>query len=371
MAEAGFAEIPAQASGADWTTVTVARAFTNPVVVAGARSHNPTYDAGQDPATVRVRNVQSSGGQTTFQVQVDEWDYLDGAHSAETISYVVAEAGVHRLAGGAVLEAGTTRLDHQWKTVALAGGFQRAPLVFAQATTYNGRAAVTTRLRSVGTGSFEVRLQEEEGADNWHARETLAYLAVAGGEGVETGTIQSADGWVGARYSNGRGPLLAAVQTYNDPDPATLWASPVYNGVTYLRLDEERSGDDEVAHAAETVGYAVFTGALEAGREIGEPVAARAAEAVMPELDGLAVTVYPNPSAAGAGATVRLTVPAMSEGRVVLYDVLGREAAVLAEGALAAGTAELAVPRGLAPGLYVVRAEAGARTATARFTVTR
>ena len=376
VAEAGFVSV-AQASSTSWTTVTVARAFTTPVVVAGARSHNEVYDDAEGRATVRVRNVRSSGGQTTFQLQVDEWDYLDGAHSTEEVSYLVAEAGVHPLAGGAVLEAGTTTLDHDWKTVALAARSGQVPAVFTQATSYNGRAAVTTRHRSINTFGFQVRLQEEEGADGTHLAESLSYVALSGGTGegapFQIGSIQTDGGWELAEFTGARAPVLAAVQTFAGGDPVSMWASPVYDGRLYLRMEEEQSRDAETAHTTETVAYAVLQGPFEVASAAARPLAARepAPTERAPLVDALAVAVYPNPSAAGAGATVRLAVPAAAPGRVVLYDVLGREAAVLAEGALAAGTAELAVPRDLAPGLYLVRAVVGGAAQTVRLTVTR
>jgi serralysin len=44
---------------------------------------------GNHPSTVRVMNVQTN----SFDVQIQEWAYLDGPHALETVSYMVAEAG--------------------------------------------------------------------------------------------------------------------------------------------------------------------------------------------------------------------------------------------------------------------------------------
>jgi len=46
------------------------------VVVMGPPTHE-----GWHPATVRVRNVTDTG----FEFQIDEWDYLDGAHALEDV----------------------------------------------------------------------------------------------------------------------------------------------------------------------------------------------------------------------------------------------------------------------------------------------
>jgi hypothetical protein len=73
------------------------------------------------------------------------------------------------------------------------------------------------------------------------------------------------------------------------------------------------------------------------------------------------------------GATaVRFTLPEAAAARLALYDVTGREVAVLAAGARAAGeaTATLDAAR-LAPGVYVLRLTAGAASAARLVTVAR
>lgn len=82
----------------------------------------------------------------------------------------------------------------------------------------------------------------------------------------------------------------------------------------------------------------------------------------------LALSVYPNP----ASGTARLAVEAPTSGhqRVVLYDALGRQVAVLVDEERPAGRHELAIQvSGLPAGVYVLRAEAGGEAAVQRFTV--
>ena len=63
---------------------------------------------------------------------------------------------------------------------------------------------------------------------------------------------------------------------------------------------------------------------------------------------------------------------ARAQVRLVVYDVLGREVAVLHDGPLASGQHEVPVgASGLPPGVYVVRAEAESAVAMARVTVVR
>jgi len=86
--------------------------------------------------------------------------------------------------------------------------------------------------------------------------------------------------------------------------------------------------------------------------------------------DGLAFSATPSP-VEGIGR-LRYTVPEAGPVRLVLYDALGREVAVLAEGAVPAGTHEAVLDAaGLTPGVYVVRLTAGADVLTRRLTVAR
>ena len=89
-------------------------------------------------------------------------------------------------------------------------------------------------------------------------------------------------------------------------------------------------------------------------------------------VDGGALELATHPNPTTGRATVAFTLAGPSEVRVRLLDVLGREVAVLADGAHAAGRHELALDAArLAAGLYVVRVEAGDATGTRRITVVR
>ena len=73
-----------------------------------------------------------------------------------------------------------------------------------------------------------------------------------------------------------------------------------------------------------------------------------------------------------AATAVAYQVDAAGPVRVGLYDVLGRELAVLADGTHAAGPHRAALDaRGLAPGAYVVVLEAAGVQLTQRLALTR
>ncbi len=67
-------------------TVQLTHKYQNPVVVFGGLL--TTTDP--SPATIRVVNLTPS----SFQVFVDEWDYLDGNHGPQEVSYIVVEGSI-------------------------------------------------------------------------------------------------------------------------------------------------------------------------------------------------------------------------------------------------------------------------------------
>ena len=82
------------------------------------------------------------------------------------------------------------------------------------------------------------------------------------------------------------------------------------------------------------------------------------------------LAVYPNPTT--ASATVALTLEKASDVRVVVYNVLGRRVALLAEGPLEIGTHRFALDgSGLPAGVYLVRVESGERRLSQRITLLR
>ena len=89
-----------------------------------------------------------------------------------------------------------------------------------------------------------------------------------------------------------------------------------------------------------------------AGIEYGEPVPVAAEQG--PEPNGLTLTVWPNPTR--ASAEVRFTLRAPSAMRLVVYDLLGREVARLAEGTHGAGEHRVRFETAALPaGVYIVQ----------------
>jgi hypothetical protein len=244
-----------QANGLQWHTVTLQRSYASPVVVMGP----PSY-GGSHPTTIRIRNVTN----TSFQWQLDEWDYLDGTHGTESVGYIVMEAGSHTLPNGTRLVAGTANVNHAFATVSLPN-LTGTPVVLTSVTSVVGGSAVATRLRNVSGNRFEVRLQEEEANDGTHSLETVSYIAIqpgshsAAGDSFVAGMMANVS-HVSQPISFGNAfnsppVFLAAIQTFNGIDPAGLRGTTLSTTDARIFVEEEQSRDVEMEHAAEWIGY--------------------------------------------------------------------------------------------------------------------
>lgn len=230
--------------------------FSTPRVVMG-----PPSFAGSHPSTIRVRNVSAS----SFQHNLQEWDYLDGSHANESIGYLVLENGAQSL-GSLDAEAGSVNINHNWTTVSFNQSFTGAPVVVAQVASNSGGQAVTTRVRNVGSGSFEIRLQEEEGNDGTHNTERVDWIAVEPGTTTFSGTkiVAGVTGnsvthnWSTINFSSVTNPVfLAEMQTFDGSDPAALRHRNLSSTSVEVKVEEEQSSNAETNHNTEVVGYLV------------------------------------------------------------------------------------------------------------------
>ncbi|TQV87735.1 S8 family serine peptidase [Aliikangiella coralliicola] len=239
-----------------WKTTAIS-GLSNPRVVMGI----PSF-AGSQPTTVRVRNVSAS----SFQSQIDEWNYLDGAHVTESIAYLAAQNG-NSTFGSLDVKSGSVTLNHGWKTVNFGSTFSNVPVVVAQTATFNGPAAVTHRIRNVTSSSFQIRLQEEENADGIHANEQVHWIAIESGSTTSggkkltvgrTGNVVTHN-WRTINFGSTTNPkVIAAMQTFDGGDAAALRHRNLTNSSVQVKVEEEQSKDSEVAHTTEVVGYIII-----------------------------------------------------------------------------------------------------------------
>jgi len=244
----------------EWLFVAFNNTFTNPVVVAKPASLND-----DDPAVVRVRNVTSTG----FEVRIQEWDYLDGIHDFETVSYMVMEKGRHVLPNGINVEAGTFE-ENRWGKVSFDQTFNQIPVVISGVMTENELDAVTGRAYKISLDGFTFFLQEQESTMREHLlNETISYIAWEPSSGTVNGMNYIVDSTFNEVTQNlynvpfypsfNSTPVCVAdMQTKDGGDTANVrWQSKNADGIE-VQIDEEQSKDSEVSHTTEVVGYMAF-----------------------------------------------------------------------------------------------------------------
>ncbi len=286
-----------QSDRSQWHTVDFPETYSNPVVVMGPPSCNDS-----SPTTIRVKDVELNG----FKFQMEEWDYLDGAHGEETISFLAMEEGVHRI-GDKTWEAGRVCCPkyENWVTVNFKSKDFKCSkvIVLTQTVTDNLDFPVVTRIKDVTPYGFKVMIQNEENNEDLHGSghdkpEIINYVAIQTG----TGRINDNEIFTVSKTTPGQTPaithewntiefpvidtvnvpvFLAGMQTFrpdmkksrceSDSDPASLRYKDLTNTEVTVKVEEEQSADLEVEHTAEDIGYlAVFktagdTSAIDAG----------------------------------------------------------------------------------------------------------
>ena len=242
-----------------WRTVNLKSSYDNPVVIMEPVS----YQGGQ-PAHIRLRNVRSG----SFQYQIEEWAYLDGAHTTEQIHYVVMEAGTYTSSAGNRVEVNTMTTDHQFTRKDFFHHFTNRPIVLTQAQTRNGSHQIVTRQRKVSSNGTDIRVQEEEARDQSHINENIGYIAIEPGVFSMNGTqfeVGRTPDTVTHRWhqinfqQTYESPLfITDMQTFDGPNTAGLRYRNLTDTGVEVFVEEEQSEDSEMNHTTEVVGYAVI-----------------------------------------------------------------------------------------------------------------
>jgi hypothetical protein len=275
-----------QSDRSHWHTVDFPQTYSNPIVVMGPPSYNDS-----SPTTIRIKDIESNG----FKFQMEEWDYLDGAHGEETITFLAIEEGVHRI-GNKIWEAGRICCPtyEKWVKVNLkswSSKLYRGIIVLTQTVTDSLDFPVVTRVKDVTPWGFQVMIQNEESNEDLHGPEydkpeTIHYIAIQTG----TGRINDNEIFKVFKTIPGQTPaishewntiefpaidsvdtpiLVAGMQTYRpdmqklrfeiESDPASLRYKDITNTEVMLKVQEEQSADLEVVHSPEEIGFlAVF-----------------------------------------------------------------------------------------------------------------
>ena len=254
------------ANGTQWNHVDFQHSYQDPIVVMGPLANNDS-----DPANVRIRNVTPSG----FEWRIQEWNYQDGLHAAETASYLVMESGHHVFLDGTEVIAGSVVTNHQFAHESL--DLPSTPVVLATVASVNGGSAVIPRMDSVSAAGFDVKLSEEQGGDYRHALETINYVAIQQATSETADQAYTSEVVSNVNHTNYQQALIPTfdatpaffgnIQTNHGGDVASLRLNSVSTAAAVFFLEEEQSFDAEVNHGMESVGYL----AVEVGTILGKP----------------------------------------------------------------------------------------------------
>ncbi|MEA3548867.1 MAG: cadherin-like domain-containing protein, partial [Thermodesulfobacteriota bacterium] len=243
----------------DWQRISFNNTFVNPVLVAKIVSRNS-----DDPCVIRLNNIDADG----FDIQLQEWDYQDGVHGFESVSYMVMERGSYFLDDGTLVEAGhfSSNAKDSYEDIKFTREFNLTPVVTASITSFNGTATVTGRMHDITTSGLSFILQEQEANDNSHAAETVSYIAWEPSSGIVNGhkyevsiitdSVDHDEIDVDLTGNFDEIPVvLADMQTTDDEDTSTVRCDNSLIDSFTVRIEEELSQNSEIYHTTEIVGY--------------------------------------------------------------------------------------------------------------------
>ena len=248
------------AVGSNWVRVPLSQSYQNPIVVAGSPGFNNA-----EPCVVRLRNVTQTG----FDIKLAEWNYLDGIHPEENITYLVMEKGRITLPDGSSVEAGTFQGSTNSTTVKFSKSFAAAPVVMSTVASDRQVNTISGRIKNIGRANFSYSFREQEKNRNSHVKETVNFIAWQPGKGT-IGSVQYevavtakavTNAWHSRAFAKAftQPPLLLAdMQTTNNTDTSALRVQNTTAAGFQVKVEEEQSKDKEVTHPAEVVGYLVF-----------------------------------------------------------------------------------------------------------------
>ena len=259
-----------QARTDQWFTHTFEEAFAAPpVVVLG-----PPSRRGSDPSTMRVRSVTA----TSFEYQLDEWDYRDGPHIQETFSFLAMEAGVHQVGTLTIEALRLPNVGFRNTAAAFSADFAEAPVLLTQVTSavnFQGSTtdtvALSPRVAALSPNALQVYVRPQELFPDPRGRiqgEEVSVIAISRGVGflgdfriqaVRTPNAVAAPAYdvaFGESFQNAH--LLASIQTNRGGDTCALRFLSRSDEGFRVTLEEEQSNDAEINHIPESIGYLVL-----------------------------------------------------------------------------------------------------------------
>lgn len=220
--------------------------------------------------TVRILRLDQVDGDTVTVTQQDMPGYGAGAGSYYTnFSYLTVNQGRWQISDGRMMEVGQVEVGggnlSQGVSIQFDLDFASPPALFLMIQTTNGRDWVIARHADLTADGATIYMQEAQGADGWHAREVVGWMAVETGSGdwdgfnfeVQTGiSVDQADdgndvAWPGSYHV----ATFAQLEDFRGgQDPVALSTQADGYGFEY-GLHEDRSGDAEIGHLPEDISF--------------------------------------------------------------------------------------------------------------------
>ncbi|OED47345.1 hypothetical protein AB838_16135 [Rhodobacteraceae bacterium (ex Bugula neritina AB1)] len=250
--EAGTATF-SQGARSSWTSTGFETSIDDPVVIMG-----PLTSKGGQPAFARVKSVTDDG----FKMQIEEWDYLNGKHNAESVGWVAMPSGTYELADGRQITALQVQTDKNGKASVDFSGFKGEIAVFTQIGSHAASEAITVRNEVTGNESVDIMLQrQEKNSDGSFKAETVYVLAMETGTGggLQAGTMTGVN-HKDTQVNTDPGAFddlafLASMTSVNGNDPAALRLRDFDSDGISLFAQEEKSADREIWHNPEDVSW--------------------------------------------------------------------------------------------------------------------
>ena len=254
-----------------WTRIDLSSDYTKPVVVV-----SPVTFADSGDAHVRVRKVSGS----SFELALQESSCLDQRHFAETVSWMVVEAGSWHLGVATpTFEADTVPIapglrKDRWERVALSERLQ-VPVVISHLMTSNeGHTSSWSRLAHLDSTGFDIAL-EETSWDGHHAAELCGWIAfeagstdagafsfAAGRSNIVGGTLNPTAFAFGQSFSSAPVVFASVVSTHAccsdlglrcDGDTSALRLRSVFNGRILIVYQEILISYEEILNSYQEI----------------------------------------------------------------------------------------------------------------------
>ncbi len=249
-----------------WHAVTFDSPFdTPPVVVLGPLSFN-----GGDPSTLRSRSISTTG----FEFQIDEYDYKDGSHTTEDLSYLAVAPGVIDIEGIPAIAGRLEEIGKSFQKVEFEKPFESNPVILFQVESHEAGPALVARARNVSSTGFEIRIQAEEKNQGPLPPQTVSFIALetgdyflAHGQPISVGTTGNrvTHNWFSIAFEMPMDePIFLAHTTTSDGgNTAGLRYRRLDENGVQVKVEEEQSLDAEIGHITEEVGYVVIGGLVD------------------------------------------------------------------------------------------------------------